>query len=283
MILRSLLLPILLLVASGPARAAADFPLQAGEHLSFRVSWAIVRGAGSIKIDARRDATRDDRLVVTTTTATRGFARMLLAFDAKAESFYDLNSGRLRSLHEYSKSKDKVKEHHVAFDHAARTAAYSAKDSQEPTNLPMPAGDPSDLILALLQTRTWNLKPGESRDALVLFDDDFYELTIHATRYEELWTSLGKFNTLVLEPRMEKTPPKGMFKRGSSVRVWISQDEQRLPVRFDVEFNIGTGTATLDYYEKPGTKLGTPPAPATVANPAASGSSPVPDAKNSRP
>ena len=39
----------------------------------------------------------------------------------------------------------------------------------------------------------------------------------------------------------------------------------------------------LRYYEKPGTKLGTPPAPATVANPAASGSSPVPDAKNSRP
>lgn len=276
MMLRSLLLLSLLLVATGSARAAADFPLQAGEHLSFRVSWAIVRGAGSIKIDARRDANRDDRLVVTTTTATRGFARMLLAFDAKAESFYELNSGRLLSLQEYSKSKDKVKEHRVTFDHAARTAAYFAKDSKEPTSLPMPTGDPSDLILALLQTRTWNLKPGESRDALVLFDDDFYELTIHATRYEELWTSLGKFNTLVLEPRMEKTAPKGMFKRGSSVRVWISQDEKRLPVRFEVEFNIGTGTATLDYYEPPGTaKL-----PASAPLPAAL---PVPDAKNPRP
>jgi hypothetical protein len=121
-----------------------------------------------------------------------------------------------------------------------------------------------DLITCLLQTRGWDLKPGEKRDALVLFDDDFYELTLHAARYEEIRTSFGTFNTLVLEPRMEKTAPKGMFKKGSSVRVWISQDARRLPVRFEVEFKIGTGVATLTRYDAP-------PSPA------------VPDAKNSRP
>ena len=50
---------------------------------------------------------------------------------------------------------------------------------------------------------------------------------------------------------MEKTPPKGMFKRGSTVRVWIAQDAHRLPVKFEVEFKIGTGTATLEAYEAP--------------------------------
>ena len=65
------------------------------------------------------------------------------------------------------------------------------------------------------------------------------------SRYEDLETSFGRFHTLVLEPRMDKTPPKGMFKRGSSVRVWISQDERHLPVRFEVEFKMGTGVATL--------------------------------------
>ena len=59
------------------------------------------------------------------------------------------------------------------------------------------------------------------------------------------------FITLVLEPRMEKTPPKGMFKNGSTVRVWISQDERRLPVKFEVEFKIGTGVATLARYDAP--------------------------------
>ena len=50
---------------------------------------------------------------------------------------------------------------------------------------------------------------------------------------------------------MEKTPPKGMFKRGSSVHVWISQDGQRLPVRFEVEFKFGAGISTLVHYEPP--------------------------------
>jgi hypothetical protein len=106
-------------------------------------------------------------------------------------------------------------------------------------------------MMGLLQTRSWNLKPGEKRDVLVLFDDDFYELTIHMARYEDVQTPVGKFRTIVLEPRMDKTPPKGMFRRGSSVRVWIAQDQHRLPVKFEVEFKIGTGTAVLEAYEAP--------------------------------
>ena len=62
---------------------------------------------------------------------------------------------------------------------------------------------------------------------------------------------MGKFRTVVLEPRMDKTPPKGMFRRGSSVRIWIAQDAHRLPVKFEVEFKIGTGSATLEAYERP--------------------------------
>lgn len=260
----------LFVVASLTAvRAAPSLPLKSGEHLTYRVSWAIVPGAGEIKIDATTDNSGPQpRLVVTTTTATRKLARLLLRFDAKAESVFDLQSGRLLSLHETSTQSDKSAEHAVSFDYTTRQATYTLPGTNEPARLlVIPEGDPFDLIMGLLQTRSWTMKEGETRDALVLFDDDFYELTIHAARYEKLQTSLGTFQTLVLEPRMDKTPPKGMFKRGSSVRVWIAQDDHRLPVKFEVEFKIGTGTATLEAYEEP---------PA-AAKPAPS------DAKNSRP
>ena len=74
---------------------------------------------------------------------------------------------------------------------------------------------------------------------------EIYQLTLHALRYEKLTTPLGTFDTIVYEPRMEKTPPQGMFKKGSTVRVWIAQDETRLPVRFQVDFKFGAGVATL--------------------------------------
>jgi hypothetical protein len=251
MILRPL---ILLLLAAGlvPGLGGAPvLPLQHGEKLTFRVSWAIVPGAGEIKISARQDSAAN-QLIVTTNTQTRGLARMLLPFVAEANSIFDLETGRLLSLHESSTTKGKRAEHTVTFDYHSRVATYAkAGPAENPRPLVIPAGDPTDLMIGLLQTRTWDLKPGQKRDALVLFDDDFYELTIHMARYEDVQTSIGKFKTIVLEPRMDKTPPKGMFKRGSSVRVWIAQDSHRLPVKFEVEFKIGTGTATLEAYEGP--------------------------------
>lgn len=256
---------VLLLLAALPLAADTKLALRDGEEFTFKVSWAVLPGAGEIKVAATRDpAGPAPRLRVTTTTRTKGLARALLPFDAKAESLFDSANGRLLSLAESNEQRNKKNSHSVTFDYAAAQALYyGANPSDKPRPLPIPAGDPMDLITCLVQTRSWDLKPGEKRDALVLFDDDFYELTIHAARYEELRTSFGTFKTLVLEPRMEKTAPKGMFKKGGSVRVWISQDERRLPVKFEVEFKIGTGVATLIGYDAP---------------PAA-----APDAKNPRP
>jgi hypothetical protein len=246
--------PIFLLMAAGIAalaRGAPVLPLQHGEKLTFRVSWAIVPGAGEINISATQDPATN-RMMVTSNTQTRGLAQRLLKFKAEGTSTFDLTTGKLISLHEKSDTKGKLAEHTVAFDYDSRIATYQPIGSPEkPRALPMPAGDPTDLMMGLLQTRTWDLKPGQKRDALVLFDDDFYELTIHMARYEDVQTRIGKFRTIVLEPRMDKTPPKGMFKRGSSVRIWIAQDNHRLPVKFEVEFKIGTGTATLESYQAP--------------------------------
>ncbi len=269
------LIPGLLLAALlPPAEAAWSLPLQPGEHLTYRVAWAVLPGAGEIKIDGVTPPGNPGQLLVTASTNTRGLARLLLPFQAQSDSLFDVATGRIVSLHEKSRTRKKEADHTVTFDHATREAVYSSiVPAQPPRSLEIPPGNPTDLMMGLLQTRTWDLKPGEKRDALVLFDDDFYELTLHALHYEDVRTPVGTFKTLVLEPRMEKTPPKGMFRRGSTVRVWIAQDSHRLPVKFEVEFKIGTGTATLEAYQ--------PPAAAVEqAHPAGPGAS---DAANSRP
>ncbi len=276
----------LLLLCVLPAAANTRLALSDGEAFTYKVSWAIVMGAGEIQIVAKADSSGPiPQLRVITTTATRGLARLLMRFDAKAESLFDLRTGRLLALTESSQQNDKHAEHDVTFDYGKKRALYSVPGSDvPPRTLEMPPGDPMDLITSLIETRAWNLKVGEKRDALVVFDDVFYEITIHAARAEKVYTPLGTFNTLVLEPRMEKTAPKGMFKQGSKVRVWIEQDDERhLPVKFEVEFKIGTGVATLTGYEPP---LPTSPgltAAVSEAAKAADGKRVGPDAKNSRP
>jgi hypothetical protein len=242
------------------ALAAADASLPShgisdGETLVYSVRWGFLPSVGRIRITAEKVGDGPDAVLkVSTTTGTWGLARGIFPFDGHGESIYQLSGGLLLSSAESSTYRNKVVKNSVSFNYGKMTANF--EDDIHPKNshaLKMPGGDPSDLILALIQTRYWNLSPGESRDTLVIFEDQFYPLTVRAEPDPQyVITSLGIFKATVLVPRMEKTPPIGMFKRGSTVRVWIANDDPRhLPVRFEVGFRFGTGTATLLDYTGP--------------------------------
>ncbi|MBM3864350.1 MAG: DUF3108 domain-containing protein [Verrucomicrobia bacterium] len=249
--MRGLIAAALLSAAALPGVSA--LPVLPGEELQYRVAWALLPGAGEIRLSAeRREDPAGPRLRVLTHTRTLGLARMLLPFEARATADFTLADGRLRWLREETRQRGEQRAHHVAFDYAAGHALWTPEDATDATlALPIPPGDPADMILGLLRTRDWNLEPGGQRDALVLFNDEFYELTIHCVGRETVSSSLGTFSTRVLEPRMEKTAPKGMFRRGGTVRVWIAENRRRLPVRFSVEFKVGRGVATLTGHRPP--------------------------------
>ena len=269
-------LPILFSLATTAAFAAQP-ALRDGEELRYRVGWGFFYHAGEIQISAQNAAAASGvpQLHVTTTTETKGLARALYTFEGRADALFDAKTGRLLANDEVTKAPNKETKSAITFDYDKATATYvNPLEPTKDTTLVLPAGDPLDLIMSLVQTRRWDLKPGEERDALVLFDNEFYDLSIHAIGYEEVRTPMGTFNTLVLEPRMDKSPPKGMFKRGSTVRVWISQDERRLPVKFQVEFKFGAGIATLIHYQ--------PPASADPAGDKPAVAESKPDEKNPR-
>ena len=252
------LLFLSLLVVS-PAFADMHLAIGPDESFTYRVGYAIFSNAGEIKIWAKTET--DDKqpcLLVTTTTSTRGFLRSVYPFDAKAESVYTLSNGRMIVHTEKSNGK-KPTDTTLTFDYAKRTADFQNTFHPDRNQIvPLPAGDPLDLITSLIQARAWNLKPGEKTEGLVMFEEEPYELTFHAERYEKIKTPLGTFNTVVIVPKMERTAPKGMFKRGSTVRVWVSTGEGHLPVKFEVEFKFGSGVATLVEYQPPSTPAAKP-------------------------
>jgi hypothetical protein len=254
----SLVRIVLCLTFSGLAfgAQARELALRPGEALNYRVAWGLFRHAGDITITAREEI--NDRIphtVVSTRTSTRGTLRRLFRFEAEAESVFDQRSGQLMLYTETSAGKKKKTNIALEFDYAKATARFTDfVNSANNTEVTIPGDSPMDLIMSLVQTRIWDIKPGDKRDIDVIFGKDIYQLTVHALRYEQVETPMGKFNTVVLQPRMEKTPPKGMFRRGSQVHVWIAQDDERhLPVMFEVEFKFGAGTALLESYQPPAT------------------------------
>lgn len=240
----------LLLITSLEAEPVA---LGNGEKLTYKVSWGPFWYAGEIIISARDENEGLSHRRVTTITSTRGVIRGIFPFDGGVNCLFDARDGRLLAASaETSAGKKKTKALAV-FDYPAGKIHYvDYLRSERTADLPLPQGNPMDLITSLVQTRAWNLKPGERKPATVMFDDDFYELVIVADHYETVKTTWGECQALVLKPIMENNP-KGMFKKGGSVRVWISQDARHLPVKFEVSLKYGTATAMLIEHEQPST------------------------------
>lgn len=246
------LLWIVLLAVATFGRAAPFTAFRDGETFTYRVSFAIFSHAGDIIIAAHEEKLDGvDVMRITTDTKSHGIVRALYAFDNKAEVVIEKDTGRMLRVKESGADPKRATDTEMVFDYKTRMATYTDRVRPERSEtVPIPEGNPVDLISALVQTRDWNLKPGEKRDLLVQFGSDFYPLTITAEGFEEVQTPLGVYQTLVLVPRMEKDP-KGMFKKGGQIKVWISQDLSNLPVKMQLKLNFGSATLLLSDYQGP--------------------------------
>jgi hypothetical protein len=237
------------------AWAAPFIAIRDGESFTYKVGFAVFSHAGNIVISGKNEGTPgESRIAITAETRSRGFVRGLYEFDSTAVAIVDRPTGRLLSVKETGSDPKRPIDNEFLVDYENRRAFFIDRvRTGRSTELALPeGGDPIDLISALVQTRDWNLKPGEKRDVVVQFGRDFYPLSIHAEGYEEVRTPMGRFTTLVLVPRMEKDP-KGLFKRGGEIKVWIAQDGSKLPVKMQLKLNFGSATLLLSNYQAPGT------------------------------
>jgi len=226
--------------------------LTSGEALKYRVRWGIFTNAGTIEVSAHKeDVAGLPQIRIDTHTNTRGFVRALYSFDGDGQSIFDGRDGRLLAISAWSATSKKTAKTMAVFDYAGDKVHYvDYTDPSKNKDMDIPAGNPMDLITSLIETRRWDLRPGDRVPATIMFGKDFYDVVVVADSYAKVHVPLGDFETIVLVPKMEKNP-RGLFKKGGSVRVWISRDERHLPVMFEVSMGFGTGTAELAQYTPP--------------------------------
>jgi len=239
---------LLFLSLSPLAAVAAPFNVFAdGETFTYKVSWAVFPGAGRIVIAAHDDVLQGRPVVqLTVDTTTRGVIRLFYDYEDKAEAVVDRITGQiLRASDKGGGGGKQTSDSDTTFDYAARKVTHVNRARPGRSRIfDLPPGDPIDLISCLIDTRTWDVKPGDKRDVVVYFDNDVYPVTITAMDYETVNTALGTFKTLRLEPAMTHDA-KGIFARQGQIQVWVSQNAPRLPVKMQLHLKLGTATLTL--------------------------------------
>lgn len=221
--------------------------LKDGERLRYQIGWGVFSHAGDVVIEARHGMLGSKAVShVSIVIASRGMIRSLFKFESRTDLVVDAATGAILTAHDTGISGSDRLNARTDFNYLNRTAMHRDQERPERNrDFPIPEGVPMDLISALIETREWKPAVGDHRDALVYFGRDLYPVVLRAETYESLKTPLGTFDTVCLVPRMENEPPRGVFKRGGEIKVWVSREGVSQPIRMQLNLSFGTARLTL--------------------------------------
>jgi len=93
------------------------------------------------------------------------------------------------------------------------------------------------VLSSLYYVRTQPLEVGKSIEVMAYGDGKLYPMTIRVHRKEKVKVPAGKFKCIVVEPVLQS---EGIFKQNGRLRVWLTDDERRLPVLMKSKVKIGS-------------------------------------------
>lgn len=105
-----------------------------------------------------------------------------------------------------------------------------------------------DILSSLYYVRTQPLEVGKDVTFDIINREKQYPLVVKVLGKETVKIEAGKFNCWVVEPQFRG---EGIFvAKGKSLKVWLTDDKYRMPVKMSVEVFIGSVYAELLEYQR---------------------------------
>jgi hypothetical protein len=240
---------VFLLVFSFSATAQKK-AFQDGEWFKFRVSYSgfLTAGYATLQVD---NAILNGREVhhIRGYGRNTGLSRIFFKVEDIYETYMDKKKDIpyrfIRDIDEGGHTRDIV----VDFDHTKNLALVHDRKKNTKNTYPFPDGV-QDMLSTFYYLRnnvdTTNLKPGDYTDVDMFYGDESFKFRLKFLRKEVLRTKFGRIETLVFRPYVESGR---VFKEKESLTVWISNDDNRVPLRIVADLAVGSIRAELDEYK----------------------------------
>ena len=242
-----------LLLSQAAVAAGAALPFGPGESLSFRITYAhLLAGRARVTVSDVEHGGRS-ALELVATARSEGFFAWLFRFRVRDRTIaiWDPASGCSLRIEKTLREGKASRDQEVDFDPAGRATVRDKKIPQtafetEPCSL--------DILSALFVAR----RRGVTRDRpleLPVFDNGKrFRLRIDYVESErlDLPPPFGK-NTpvVVVEPRLVEGTGLFVKEKGARLKIWLTDDERRVPVRMRSKVAVGSVSADLEEYQGP--------------------------------
>lgn len=246
-------------VAAAPAETSEPgWSFGVGERAVYDVSVALgsvraPRPLGEARLTVEGRETLDGTPVYRTSLEVEGGIPLVYRMDDRQVSW--IATDPLRSLRYEERLRQGSYERDRAYRLDQESGTYTRYDLSEGewrrvedrTDVPMPEAA-LDEVSFLYLVRTLPLEPGRTWRFERFFEEDGNPVEIEVLRREEVRVPAGRFETVVVRPRLRAD---GLFGEDGRAEVYVTDDERRIIVKIESQMKAGRANFVLTDY-RPG-------------------------------
>lgn len=241
------LLAVVLFFVMGDAFSQDAF--KTGEYFKFRIHYGVVN-AGYATLELK-EATREGKKVhhVVGNGYTTGMTKFFFKVTDNYESYFDKNTGQpyqfVRKIDEggYTKNQEGF------FNQANNTVLVKDYKNKKQATFAV-TENVQDIVSVFYYLRNHpsvdKMKVGESVSVDMFFDDEVTKFKLKFLGRQDISTKFGTVSTMMFRPYVQAGR---VFKEQESLTVWISDDDNKIPLRIKAELAVGSLKADLEEYK----------------------------------
>ncbi|HUH29443.1 DUF3108 domain-containing protein [Gelidibacter sp.] len=223
---------------------------QEGEWFKFKMSYSGFLKAGNATLEVKESRLNGkDVFHVVGKGWTTGAIRWFFKVKDRYESYFDKQTGMpykfIRNIDEGGYTKDVE----IEFDHAASKAHVNNKKTKTKQSYAIEE-NVQDMVSAFYYLRnnynTNTIKEGDVVSLNMFFDEENYNFKLKFLGREDLKTTFGTIKTLKFRPYVMAGR---VFKEQESLTLWVSADDNKIPLRIQADLAVGSLRADLEAFK----------------------------------
>jgi hypothetical protein len=222
---------------------------QTGEWFKFRVHYGLIN-AGYATLEVQDGVINNKKVYhVIGKGYSTGMSRFFFKVDDLYESYFDKVTGNpykyVRKINEggYTKNQEGF------FNQASDRVLVKDYDNKTERTFVIP-NNTQDIVSTFYYLRNYptinKLKVGESVSIDMFFDEETTKFKLKFIGREDLNTKFGVIPTMIFRPLVQSGR---VFKEQEALTVWISDDDNKIPVRIQASLTVGSIKADLDGFK----------------------------------
>lgn len=240
---------VLLFIATVSFDSHKQSSYDVGEWFKFRIHYGFIN-AGYATLEVKEASINNKKVFhIIGRGYTTGMSRFFFKVDDLYESYIDKDTGNPYQFVRKIDEGGYVKNQEGFFNQSGNKILVKDYKNQTEKTLEIPKNT-QDIVSTFYYLRNYpaidKIKPGEFVSIDMFFDDETTKFNLKFLGREDVTTKFGVVPTMIFRPLVQSGR---VFKEEESLTVWISDDNNKLPVRIKANLAVGSIKADLDGFK----------------------------------